>query len=189
MLSVAKSRRLDFLDPFFVGWHSSSSRHVLSFIFLQAIATVNEKASVKCVLDSPDLTPYWLNDNIAQQRCNETGSEAFIDEATKDLWGRTDDESCVRELENELNDTLLASSCGMFSQYWKYVQTPMFIISSQWNEPDFNRVTCNVSQEDEDYFTYRYPLESKKCLNVDFWLSALTSSVHHAEKSWCTLEW
>jgi len=120
----------------------------------EAIATVNEKASVKCVLDSPDLTPYWLNDNIAQQRCNETGSEAFIDEATKDLWGRTDDESCVRELENELNDTLLASSCGMFSQYWKHVQTPMFIISSQWNEPDFNRVTCNVSQDDEDYFTY-----------------------------------
>jgi hypothetical protein len=120
----------------------------------EAIATVNEKASVKCVLDSPDLTPYWLNDEIAQQRCNETGSEAFIDEATKDLWGRTDDESCVRELENELNDTLLASSCGMFSQYWKYVQTPMFIISSQWNEPDFNRVTCNVSQDDEDYFTY-----------------------------------
>jgi len=30
----------------------------------------------------------------------------------------------------------------------------MFIISSQWNEPDFNRVTCNVSQDDEDYFTY-----------------------------------
>jgi len=120
----------------------------------EAIATVNEKASVKCVLDSPDLTPYWLNDEIAQQRCNETGSEAFIDEATKDLWGRTDDESCVRELEHELNDTLLASSCGMFSQYWKHVQTPMFIISSQWNEPDFNRVTCNVSQEDEDYFTY-----------------------------------
>jgi len=120
----------------------------------EAIATVNEKASVKCVLDSPDLTPYWLNDEIAQQRCNETGSEAFIDEATKDLWGRTDDESCVRELEHELNDTLLASSCGMFSQYWKHVQTPMFIISSQWNEPDFNRVTCNVSQDDEDYFTY-----------------------------------
>jgi len=120
----------------------------------EAIATVNEKASVKCVLDSPDLTPYWLNDEIAQQRCNESGSEAFIDEATKDLWGRTDDESCVRELENELNDTLLASSCGMFSQYWKHVQTPMFIISSQWNEPDFNRVTCNVSQDDEDYFTY-----------------------------------
>ena len=166
----------------------SSSRLVLSFIFLQAIATVNEKASVKCVLDSPDLTPYWLNDNIAQERCNETGSEAFIDEATKDLWGRTDDESCIRELENELNDSLLASSCGMFSQYWKHVQTPMFIISSQWNEPDFNRVTCNVSQDDEDYFTYRYTLDCKKCLNVDFWLSALPISVHCTEKSWCTLE-
>ena len=86
---------------------------MLSFIFLQAIATVNEKASVKCVLDSPDLTPYWLNDNIAQQRCNETGSEAFIDEATKDLWGRTDDESCIRELENELNDqTLTCTAAG-----------------------------------------------------------------------------
>jgi len=120
----------------------------------EAIATVNENASVKCVLDSPDLIPYWLNDDIAQQRCEESGQEAFIDEATKDLWGRTDDESCVRELENELNDTLLANSCGMFSQYWKHVQTPMFIISSQWNEPEFNRITCNVSKDDEDYFTY-----------------------------------
>jgi hypothetical protein len=120
----------------------------------EAIATVNEKASVKCVLDSPDLTPYWLNDEIAKQRCNETGDEAFIDEATKDLWGRTDDESCVRSLENEVNDTILASSCGMFSQYWKHVKTPMFIIASQWNEVDFNRVTCHVDEEDDDYFTY-----------------------------------
>jgi len=120
----------------------------------EAIATVNEKASVKCVLDSPDLTPYWLNDEIAQKRCNETGDEAFIDEATKDLWGRTDDESCVRELENQVTDSTLASSCGMFSQYWKHVKTPMFIIASQWNEADFNRVTCHVDEEDEDYFTY-----------------------------------
>jgi len=120
----------------------------------EAIATVNENASVKCVLDSPDLTPYWLNDEIAQKRCNETGDEAFIDEATKDLWGRTDDESCVRQLENEVNDSTLAASCGMFSQYWKHVKTPMFIISSQWNQFDFNRVTCHVDEEDEDYFTY-----------------------------------
>jgi len=120
----------------------------------EAIATVNEKASVKCVLDSPDLTPYWLNDEIAQKRCNETGDEAFIDETTKDLWGRTDDESCIRQLENEVSDSTLAASCGMFSQYWKHVKTPMFIIASQWNEVDFNRVTCHVDEEDEDYFTY-----------------------------------
>jgi len=120
----------------------------------EAIATVNENASVKCILDSPDLTPYWLNDEIAQKRCNETGDEAFIDEVTKDLWGRTDDESCVRSPENEVNDSTLASSCGMFSQYWKHVKTPMFIISSQWNEVDFNRVTCHVDEEDDDYFTY-----------------------------------
>jgi len=120
----------------------------------EAIATVNDKASVKCVLDGPDLIPFWLNDAIAQQRCEATGQEAIIEETTKDLWGRTDDESCVRDLENELNDTALSTTCGMFSQYWKHVKTPMFIIASQFNQPDFNRITCNVSKDDEDYFTY-----------------------------------
>ena len=68
-----------------------------------------------------------------------SGQEAIIEETTKDLWGRTDDESCVRDLENELNDTALSTTCGMFSQYWKHVKTPMFIIASQFNQPDFNR--------------------------------------------------
>ncbi len=39
----------------------------------EAIATVNEAAEVKCVLDGPDLTPYWLHDDIAEQRCLENG--------------------------------------------------------------------------------------------------------------------
>ncbi len=122
--------------------------------FSEAIATVNPNASVKCVLDSPDLIPFWLHDEVAHDRCNENQQEAFIEEATKSLWGRTDDESCVRELEPELNETSLARTCGMFSQYWKYVQSPMFLIASQWNELDFNRITCNVPEDDEDYFTY-----------------------------------
>lgn len=120
----------------------------------EAIATVNPKTSVRCVLDGPDLIPFWLHDDVAQDRCTVQGQEAIFEEATKDLWGRTDDESCVRDLEHELNDSSLASTCGMFSQYWKHVQTPMFIIASQFNDVDFNRISCNVSKDDEDYFTY-----------------------------------
>lgn len=120
----------------------------------EAIASVNEKTQVKCVLDGPDLTPYWLNDDVAQNRCETSGTEAFLEEQTKQLWGRTDDESCVRDLENELNETDLANTCGMFSRYWKHVQTPLFVISSQWNQHDFDQVTCNVDSEDEDFVTY-----------------------------------
>ena len=82
----------------------------------EAIATVNEDASVKCVLDGPDLIPYWLNDDVAKDRCDTMEEDAFIEETTKELWGRTDDESCVRELENEVNETTLAVTCGMFSR-------------------------------------------------------------------------
>ena len=100
------------------------------------------------------------------------GQQAFIEEVTKDLWGRTDDESCVRELENELNDTSLATNCGMFSQYFKHIQTPMFIIASQYHEPDFNRITCNVSKEDEDYFTYNtlWKQGVMTMIQVSYWL-------------------
>ena len=120
----------------------------------EAIASVNEETQVKCVLDGPDLTPFWLNDDVAQTRCETSGTEAFLEEQTKQLWGRTDDESCVRDLENELNETELANTCGMFSRYWKHVQTPLFVISSQWNQHDFDQVTCNVDSEDEDFVTY-----------------------------------
>ena len=43
-------------------------------------------------------------------------TEAFYEETTKELWGRTDDESCVRSLESELNETTLAQTCGIFSR-------------------------------------------------------------------------
>merc|ERR1719219_2743642 len=80
--------------------------------------------------------------------------DAFIEETTKELWGRTDDESCVRELENEVNETTLAVTCGMFSRYYKHITTPMFIVASQWNQPDFDRITCDVAENDDDFSTY-----------------------------------
>ena len=42
----------------------------------------------------------------------------------------------------------------MFSQYWKHISTPMFVISNQLDQDDFERITCNVTDEDEDFFTY-----------------------------------
>ncbi len=39
-------------------------------------------------------------------------------------------------------------------RYWKHVDTPMFVIASQWNQQDFDRITCNVSSEYQDYGAY-----------------------------------
>ena len=84
----------------------------------EAIANVNDKAEIKCILDGPDLLPYWVHDSIAEERCeNETMAEAFFETSTKELWGRTDDESCVRSLESKANETTLAETCGIFSRY------------------------------------------------------------------------
>jgi len=122
----------------------------------EAIANVNDKAEIKCILDGPDLLPYWVHDSIAEERCeNETMAEAFFETSTKELWGRTDDESCVRSLESKANETTLAETCGIFSRYWRHVKTPMFIISSKWNQRDFDRMTCNVSSDDPDFLAYR----------------------------------
>jgi hypothetical protein len=121
----------------------------------EAIANVNDKAEIKCVLDGPDMLPYWVHDSIAEERCENETMEAFFETNTKELWGRTDDESCVRSLESKANETTLAETCGIFSRYWRHVKTPMFIISSKWNQRDFDRMTCNVSSDDPDFLAYR----------------------------------
>ena len=82
----------------------------------EAIKNVNDKAEVRCVLDAPDLLPYWVHDPVAEERCESDNTEAFFEETTKELWGRTDDESCVRSLESQVNDTTLAQTCGIFSR-------------------------------------------------------------------------
>jgi len=121
-----------------------------------AITNVNEKAEIRCVLDGPDLLPYWVHDSIAEERCEEDNTEAFFEETTKLLWGRTDDESCVRTLESQdANETTVAETCGIFSRYWRHVKTPLFVINSQYNQKDFERITCNVSTEDQDFPAYR----------------------------------
>ena len=37
----------------------------------------------------------------------------------------------------------------------------MFIISSKWNQRDFDRMTCNVSSDDPDFLAYRAGMNSK----------------------------
>ena len=33
----------------------------------EAIANVNDKAEIKCILDGPDLLPYWVHDTIGKK--------------------------------------------------------------------------------------------------------------------------
>lgn len=59
-----------------------------------------------------------------------------------------------------------------FSRYWRHVTTPMFIITSQWNKHDFDRVTCNVSLEDPDYEVYQNGEKKDSTLKI------VTNSLH-----------
>ena len=74
----------------------------------EAVATVNPRATVRCVLDGADYVPYWV-----QAPDCRTASRA---EAQKFLWSRQDDESCLEEYKDRLNSTELAEQCGMYSK-------------------------------------------------------------------------
>lgn len=75
-----------------------------------SIDTVNQRASIKCVLDGADAVPYW----VADDDCQLKNSEKM--EAQKFLWGRGDDESCIEANKGKLNSTELANACGIFSR-------------------------------------------------------------------------
>ncbi len=111
-----------------------------------SIATVNRAAKVRCVLDGADFVPYW----ITSPRC-----DAEHHEAEKFLWGRADDETCLKATADSVNSTELARKCGVFSMYWKHVQTPVFVTATQLDPGYFGRATCGVSAaRDDDYSDY-----------------------------------
>ena len=52
-------------------------------------------------------------------------------ESQKLLWGRQDDESCIEENGDKVNATELARLCGVFSKFWRHIDTPIFLTTTQ----------------------------------------------------------
>ena len=53
------------------------------------------------------------------------------EESQKYLWGRQDDKSCIEEIEDKVNSTELARLCGVFSKFWRHIDTPIFLTTTQ----------------------------------------------------------
>ncbi len=75
----------------------------------ESLSTVGSAGQrVRCVLDGPDLAPYW----VRPDRCSAPKG----DEAEKVLWGRQDDESCLSANRDSMNSTELATACGTLAR-------------------------------------------------------------------------
>ena len=51
-----------------------------------------------------------------------------------------------------VNSTELARLCGAFSKFWRHIDTPLFLTTTQLDPEFFQRTTCGVSRtRNEDY--------------------------------------
>ena len=101
----------------------------------EAMRAVNPQLDMRCVLDSPDLVPWW----VKTDNCN--GRDVNQMELQHLIWGRQVDQSCL-QANKELNTTELYHKCGLFSRYWEYIETPFFLISSQYDPQYFDSSPC-----------------------------------------------
>jgi len=100
---------------------------------------------VRCIADSPDMVPWWVRTDDCQERDFEK------EENEKILWGREDDETCAEEFKNVVNSSELAHRCGVWSRYWPHIQTPFFIVDSQFDPESFNDNPCLPDVDDPDF--------------------------------------
>ena len=82
----------------------------LLYFFSDAIKTVNNRADVRCILDGPDFTPWWVKTDVASCKgkdINRLEQEHF-------LWGKVADQSCVKASAG--NTSEIFHQCGVFSR-------------------------------------------------------------------------
>jgi len=109
------------------------------------VSSLMPGVDVKCLADSPDMVPWWLTSDLCQD--GQGGEE----ESLKLFWGREEDESCIRENKLSVNSREVAHKCGVWSRYWNYVQTPLFIVASQFDTNSLPDPGCLPPAESEDY--------------------------------------
>jgi len=117
----------------------------------QSINAVNPATDVRCVADAPDFVPWWVRTEF--DSCQDKDYHEL--EVEKFLWGREGDESCDEENEDLVNSTELAHKCGVWSRYWQYIETPFFVIGSQYDPIYFENNLCGPSKEDPQYANYQ----------------------------------
>ena len=110
----------------------------------EAMRAVNPQLEMRCVLDSPDLVPWWVKTDT----CN--GEDLNQMELQHLIWGRQLDQSCL-DANTKLNTTELYHKCGVFSRYWEYIETPFFLISSQYDPQYFDNSPCVPSSTQPEY--------------------------------------
>jgi len=117
----------------------------------QSINAVNPSTDVRCVADAPDFVPWWVRTEF--DSCQDKDYHEL--EVEKFLWGREGDESCDEENEDLVNSTELAHKCGVWSRYWQYIETPFFVIGSQYDPIYFENNLCGPSKDDPQYANYQ----------------------------------
>jgi len=113
-----------------------------------ALVGVNQAVDVRCLADSPDFVPWWVK--TEEQQCQ--GRDLQKLEREKTLWRRADDSSCVKN--NEASPSL-SYRCGVLSQYWQDINTPLLIIASQYDPVYYESSPCIPGVATQQYRHYR----------------------------------
>merc|ERR550517_229903 len=112
------------------------------------VASLLPGVPVRCLADSPDMVPWW----VKTENCDKRDYEK--EEGEKILWGREDDESCVAEFKAEVNSSELAHRCGVWSRYWSHIDTPFFILGTQFDPSSFASSPCLPATSAPEYLEY-----------------------------------
>ena len=115
----------------------------------EAMVAVNPGVDVRCLLDGPDLVPWW----VKTEDCN--GRDLNRMELQHLIWGRQVDQSCLLANKESLNSSELYHKCGLFSRYWDHIQTPLFLISSQFDPQYFQSQPCLPESSQPDSARYQ----------------------------------
>ena len=115
----------------------------------EAMVAVNPQVEVRCLLDGPDLVPWW----VRTEDCN--GRDLNKMELQHLIWGRQVDQSCLLANKDSLNTTELYHQCGLFSRYWEHIETPFFLISSQYDPQYFQSQACRPASSEPELASYQ----------------------------------
>jgi len=103
---------------------------------------------VRCLADSPDFVPWWVK--TEEQQCQGRDREKIEREIS--LWGGVGDSSCI---EDNKGSPSLSYRCGVLSQYWQDISTPLLIVASQYDPVYYESSPCTPGVNTGQYGLYR----------------------------------
>jgi len=85
----------------------------------------NPGMDVRCIADAPDFIPWWVHSPDCPRR--QPGYQDFVNE----FWHRDPDHSCQAFANDPTNNITDPSSlCGILSQSYRFISTPLLILVS-----------------------------------------------------------